>query len=214
MGKTAPASLETLPQIPIENILRQLAAEDLVALHVTSKGIFKRCSDFILHSKAKSDWEISEGLRKIRVGPVDGEVVSKLEEEILHGYWDCMLIQRKKQYPICYCISLDLNRKFSRQEISSLVGHYKHRMQYFIFKYRTAKWRYYPIIGIRLGYRNLEGAPSLDCKVLFDTYKPLRFPSPISGRSNCTDRKGTERLHEFKEAFEQRRRLGGLRCLL
>ena len=214
MGRTAPASLETLPQIPIENILGQLAAEDLVALHVTSKSIFKRCSNFILHSKAKSDWEVSESLRKIRIRPAEGETVSELEEEILHGYWDCMLIQRKKQYPIWYCISLDLNRKFSRQEISSLVRHYKHRMQYFIFKYRTAKWRYYPIIGIRLGYRNLELAPSLDYKVLFDTYKPLRFPSPVSGKSICTYREGAEKLHEFKEAFEQRRRLGGLQCLL
>ena len=102
MGEAATASLETLPQIPIKNTFRQFAADDLTALHVTSDSIFKRCSDFILHSKAKNDWEISEKLRKIRVGPEEGENLSELEEEILHGYWDCKLIQRKKQYPSFY----------------------------------------------------------------------------------------------------------------
>ena len=196
-------TLDTLPQLPFEKILQNLKAEDIAALHVTTENLFSKCSDYILHSKEKRNWEESERLRRVSARPKK-EVLLEVEEEILQGYWDCALVHRKHQYPPFYCICLDLKRKFSRNEISKLVEHYKHRMQYFIFKYRTSKWRYFPLIGVRLGYRHLELVPSLDYKVLFDTYRPLEYQpleSPTAGRIL---RKGGDKLYEFREAFERR----------
>ena len=203
MSENKPSTLETLPELPFEKILQQLKADDIAALHVVSEKVFWRCSNYILHSKEKRNWEESEHLRRNSTRPL-GKKLSEVEEEILQGYWDCVLVHRKHQYPVFYCICLDLKRKFSRDEISRLVEHYKHRMQYFIFKYRTSKWRYFPLIGVRLGYCNLELVPSLDNKILFDTYKPLEF-QPLGGETtNRARQKGADKVYEFKEAFERR----------
>ena len=210
-NRTAQATLENLPQVPIEIILRLLKAEDIAALHVSSQKLFWRCSEFILHSKEKKNWEESEKLRRANV-PRDNKELSEVEEEILQGYWDCALVHRKHQYPPFLCICLDLKRKFSREEISRLVEHYQHRMQYFIFKYRTSKWRYFPLIGVRLGYRHLELVPSLDYKVLFDTYRPLEFPPSQPSASDRAHRGGADKLYEFREAFERRCCISEHRC--
>ena len=170
MAGTVQSSLETLPQIPFEKILRRLEAGDVAALHVTSEKLFWRCEKFIQHYKEKINGEAPENIGQKNRATTNEEPL-EVEEEIDNGYWDCDFVQRKRQYPTSQCICLDLNRKFSRTEISRLVEHYEHRMQYFIGKYRTSKRSYFPIIGVRLGYRHLELAPSLDYKVLFDTYR-------------------------------------------
>ena len=157
-------------KIPFEKILHRLEAGDVAALHVASEKLFWRCEEFILHYKEKINWEAPENIEPKNIATTNEEPL-EVEEEIHNGYWDCDFVQRKQQYPTFQCICLDLKRKFSRSEVSRLVEQYKHRRQYFIFKYRTSKQSYFPIIGVRLGYRHLELAPSLDYKVLFDTYR-------------------------------------------
>ena len=212
MGESLEPFLETLPQLAFETILRNLEAEDVAALHVTSEKLFWRCSEFLLHSKEKQNWDESENIRKSQSKQNKNEI-SEAEEEILQGHWDCALVHRRRQYPSFYCICLDLKRKFSRYEISRLVEHYKHRMQYFIFKYRTSRWRYFPIIGVRLGYRHLELVPSLDYKVLFDTYRPLQFHT-LRGASTSKHSRRADKLYEFREAFDRRCSITEHKCQL
>ena len=202
-------TLETIPTSAFEEILLNLSTDDLAATHVSSQELFHKCSEYILHGQIKSNWENTEVLRLTRLGCIDRQPESPTEEDIWKGYWDCISVQKRQQYPSYYCICLNIE-KLNNYEIAQLISFYKGRMQYLLFEKKKSKYSYRPIVGIRLGYKILEKfywKRDINYKLVFKTFRTLQFPSFRWKRSyaDIQDEEREESLQE--ERRESLRRL-------
>ena len=166
-------NLETIPDLTLYLILDNLSADDVAVLHVTCEKLFFHCSGYIRHKKAKNRWE--ETIKKLPENKTEKQNLFQKETDASNGYWDCWTVQTKRQFPVHFCICLDIN-KLDNSEIYKIIDQHQNQMQYLLFQWNTAKKGFFPIIGMRLRYHHLQRIykrPRLNYKLICKAYRDV-----------------------------------------
>ena len=171
--------LELLPNIPLFLILDYLTAHDFIALHVTSKNLFQKCSKYLNHIKIKH--RLPKRRKNHFTTPLTIDNEKEAHKHRPNTYWDCSTVRRREQFPTYLYICIDV-RKLNSHEISRIIGHYKGEMQYFLFQWSTAVIKFFPLSGIRLNYHHLERLcqnPNTNYKTVCELYQNIEIFTPI-----------------------------------
>ena len=116
--------LELLPNIPLFLILDYLTAHDFIALHVTSKNLFQKCSKYLNHIKIKH--RLPKRRKNHFTTPLTIDKEKEDHKHLPNTYWNCSTVRRRKQFPTYLYICIDVI-KLNSHEISRIIGHYKKR---------------------------------------------------------------------------------------
>ena len=167
------SSFEALPDLPLENILEYLSAEDLAALQVCSDQFLNRCRDYILRGKRKSLKSCEQ-----RYSELTGEGIQDIDprDHTERCIWREIIRQAERRQIKFYRACIDINR-LNREDIQRLVTCYRNNISYCLIDRKKGERRYLKPAALYVHYSEIQGyyfKPKVNFRLIFKALRDLR----------------------------------------